>query len=196
MRTKYIEGDFFMYYLVYKITNKINGMYYIGAHQTNDKQDDYMGSGTRIKNAIKKYGKQNFEKEILIEVKTIEEMYLKEKEFISINSQSYNIHPGGRGGFNFINENGFKGRGFSGKKHTNETKNKIAEKKKGNTAWLGKKHTNETKNKMKLQRKEFQKGENNSQFGTMWITNGNFNKKIKKNDLIPEGWKKGRMASW
>ena len=26
----------------------------------------------------------------------------------------------------------------------------------------------------------------------MWITNGSENKKIKKSDIIPEGWNKGR----
>lgn len=35
-------------------------------------------------------------------------------------------------------------------------------------------------------------GSKNSQFGTMWITNGSENKKIKKDDSIPEGWMKGR----
>jgi hypothetical protein len=39
---------------------------------------------------------------------------------------------------------------------------------------------------------EKQSGEKNSQFGTMWITDGVTNKKIKKNDTIPEGWCKGR----
>jgi hypothetical protein len=32
----------------------------------------------------------------------------------------------------------------------------------------------------------------NSQFGTCWITNGNENKKIKKEDKISNGWKLGR----
>lgn len=29
-------------------------------------------------------------------------------------------------------------------------------------------------------------------YGTMWITNGIINKKMKKNDSIPDGWHKGR----
>ena len=36
-------------------------------------------------------------------------------------------------------------------------------------------------------------GEANSQYGTMWITNGTENKKIKKENVIPEGWYKGRI---
>lgn len=38
-------------------------------------------------------------------------------------------------------------------------------------------------------------GENNSQFGTLWITDGIDNKKIKNNDIIPESWYKGRTLS-
>lgn len=40
--------------------------------------------------------------------------------------------------------------------------------------------------------KERQSGKGNSQYGTMWIHRGLENKKIKKNEAIPEGWKKGR----
>ena len=39
---------------------------------------------------------------------------------------------------------------------------------------------------------QHQKGEKNSQHGTMWISNGDTNKKIKKNEPIPEGYYLGR----
>lgn len=39
-----------------------------------------------------------------------------------------------------------------------------------------------------------QQGEKNSQYGTMWITNGIDNKKIKKEGFVPEGWYKGRTC--
>lgn len=39
-----------------------------------------------------------------------------------------------------------------------------------------------------------QQGTNNSQYGSMWITNGKNNLKISKNDSIPEGYKKGRVC--
>jgi len=57
--------------------------------------------------------------------------------------------------------------------------------------WTGKKHTEETKNKM---RKTKNVGINNSQFGTCWITNEINNKKIYKGDSIPEGWRLGRKV--
>jgi hypothetical protein len=42
---------------------------------------------------------------------------------------------------------------------------------------------------------QHQQGSKNSQYGTMWITNGIDNKKIKSTDVIPKGWNKGRKVS-
>jgi len=58
--------------------------------------------------------------------------------------------------------------------------------------FTGKKHTEETKQKMK---KSKNVGSNNPQYGTCWITKDGVNKKIKKEifDLfIKDGWIKGR----
>jgi len=63
---------------------------------------------------------------------------------------------------------------------------------KGNQVWLGRKHSEETKKKISESNKGKGVGSNNSQFGTMWITNGINNRKIKKSDSIPNGWQKGR----
>ena len=51
-----------MIFYFYKITNKINRKYYFGVHSTEDINDGYMGSGTVLAKAYKKYGIQNFEK--------------------------------------------------------------------------------------------------------------------------------------
>jgi hypothetical protein len=60
--------------------------------------------------------------------------------------------------------------------------------------WIGRAHTEETKEKIGSKSAIHQLGSGNSQFGTMWITNGKENKKIKKDiDIIPEGWYKGRV---
>lgn len=56
-------------------------------------------------------------------------------------------------------------------------------------------HTEEAKQKIKLAIVDKQKGNKNSQFGTIWITNGTINKKIKKDiEVIPNGWYKGRKC--
>ena len=59
--------------------------------------------------------------------------------------------------------------------------------------WTGRKHREDSKNKIGEKNSKNQKGIKNSQYGTMWITNGIENKKIKKNDIIPIGWNLGRF---
>ena len=92
-----------MYYTIYKITNKINNKIYIGAHATNNLNDNYMGSGIKIKKSIKKYGIDNFKKEIMYYLESYEEMFKKEKEIITkdflMREDVYNLAYGGDGGF-------------------------------------------------------------------------------------------------
>jgi len=58
-------------------------------------------------------------------------------------------------------------------------------------------NTPEINNKRIAKFKEIghQQGEKNSQAGTIWITNGTENKKIKKINPIPIGWNKGRKLN-
>ncbi|QLF81398.1 hypothetical protein FB_0152 [Escherichia phage vB_EcoM_FB] len=102
-----------MFYYVYKITNIINGKFYIGAHSTSNMDDGYMGSGKLIKRAILKYGIENFKKEILKFVDSKKEMYELEKELVVLTENSYNLKPGGSGGF--LKHDNFKGRSHSQK---------------------------------------------------------------------------------
>lgn len=53
------------YNFVYKTTNNINGDYYYGVHSTDNFNDGYIGSGSRLKNSVNKYGKENFTREIV-----------------------------------------------------------------------------------------------------------------------------------
>lgn len=96
-----------MFYIIYQVTNNINGKKYIGAHQTSNLNDGYLGSGVGIKRAIKKYGKDNFTKEILHHCKSVEEMYIIETTLVSdeiVNDPNYyNMNVGGKGGFHYIN---------------------------------------------------------------------------------------------
>ena len=87
---------------IYLTTNKINGKKYIGQHK-GEINDNYLGSGIELKLAIKKYGKENFKKEILCICKNQEDLDLQEKKFIekydAVKSEDfYNIAEGGRGG--------------------------------------------------------------------------------------------------
>jgi len=92
------------YHFVYKTTNLINNKIYIGAHSTNTIDDNYLGSGKLLQHAIIKYGKTNFNREVLFYFSTPEEMFEKEKELVTeefISSVTvYNIVTGGFGGLN------------------------------------------------------------------------------------------------
>lgn len=88
------------YHIIYKLTNTVNGLVYIGQHSTNKLNDGYMGSGLKIREAIRKYGKHQFRKEILALCDTKEELDELEIFFISIYNSTqngYNIAKGGRG---------------------------------------------------------------------------------------------------
>jgi len=92
------------YKYLYKITNNINKRYYIGVRVTDrdPNKDFYFGSGVFIKQAIKKYGKKNFTKEILMYFDNIDDMYNKEKEIVNVEfikrRNTYNMEVGGSGG--------------------------------------------------------------------------------------------------
>lgn len=132
-----------MFYTIYKITNLINGKYYIGKHQTEDLQDNYMGSGVWIKRAIKKYGKNNFVKELLLVCESKKHMNLAEKILVVSDKEiSYNMKNGGNGGFDHINETHLK-------------KSVITKRKKGcyepqNNPMFGKKHSDISRKNMSL----------------------------------------------
>lgn len=211
-----------MFYTVYRVINLHNGKEYIGKHQTDNLEDGYMGSGKWLKRAIQKYGIDSFKKEILHIFETEQEMNDKEAELVTEEycerKDTYNICTGGKGGFGYINRNGLgvsENQKNKARKLTHEMRKKqkwlrendknwcekvsrnISSSRKkyfaeNSSWWIGRKHTEETKRKISKSNSKFT-GTKNSQYGTIWITNGTENKKIKKDlDTIPEGWYKGR----
>jgi group I intron endonuclease len=84
--------------IIYLTTNNINGMIYIG--QTVTTNQYYLGSGRRIINAVKKYGRENFTRRTLQTCKTQEhlnqaEIYWIKKFDSQDRSIGYNIANGG-----------------------------------------------------------------------------------------------------
>jgi hypothetical protein len=96
------------HYLIYQITNLINNKIYIGKHCTEDINDNYMGSGTLIRKAIKKYSNKNFKKEILFTFDNEECMDSKEREIINeefVNRKdTYNLTLGGNGSWHHFKD--------------------------------------------------------------------------------------------
>ena len=252
----------------YKITNTINGHFYYGIHSTDNLDDGYMGSGTRLKTAYKKYGMENFEKEILKFFNTRKEASDYEAEMVTETlikeDNCYNIKKGGDD-FDlsglvsvfdtkekkniFIPQEKFYHENIRGRyvaqtygkvnvlrKEDNErltitveefnnnknkyigfAKGKVTVKDKYNNfyqvsvdderykngelvpVWSGRKHNVQDIEKMKKTLKQInhQQGDKNSQYGTCWITNGEVNKKVKKEELdfyVSDGWHKGRYS--
>jgi group I intron endonuclease len=125
---------------VYVTTNLINGKCYVGDHTTNMLNDGYLGSGRPyFKSALKKYGKENFKREILEFFPTKQEAFNAQEKYIiqfnTISPNGYNISPVG-------------GCSCGIKCHSDESKQKIS---KGNK---GQKRTTETKLKLSIKGKE------------------------------------------
>jgi len=85
---------------IYKTTNTVNGKVYIGKEKHNDK--NYIGSGRILNNAIKKYGKEVFVKEILedcsLDIIDERECYWIDHYDSTNWDIGYNITKGGTGG--------------------------------------------------------------------------------------------------
>lgn len=192
-----------VFYTIYKVTNLINNHFYIGQHQTKNLDDDYLGSGKLIRGAIKKFGRENFIKEILFVFDTKEEMNSKEKELVNLqlveNKTCYNMALGGTGGpIGLGSKRSDESRKLMsdvrlGMKFTEKHKEKlkIAAKNRKTNNRKGTRHTEESKEKIKNARAK-QTNNVGGLKNKIWITDGIFEKAIKSEEKIPDGWKKGR----
>lgn len=174
-----------------------------------------MGSGKLVKRAIKKYGIENFTKEILFVFDTKEEMDAKEKELVVISEQTYNLVEGGHGGFGYINKNGLKASLTSkrakkmwllGKEGREQfwlsekgaqlklkLRDELILRNKLKQFNYGKPCSETAKVKIGNANSFHQQGIKNSQYGTRWINNGLINKKLRKNQIKPDDWFFGRI---
>lgn len=92
--------------IIYKVTNKQNNKFYIGQtrNQLKDRWRDHTGAARRgslapIHQAIRKYGVDKFQLEILEKCSSLEEMNKREIALISSMKPQYNIHHGGNSSF-------------------------------------------------------------------------------------------------
>lgn len=145
-----------MYGIVYRATNIINGKVYIG--QTigtlNRRMVCHISDALLKKDnmyfhkAIRKYGKENFIWEIIVECKSLKELNKSEIGMIEkydTFSKGYNLTEGGEGVLGLWGEAAF----WYGRHHTEESKKKMSEGKKGEKNYnYGKHPTKETREKM------------------------------------------------
>jgi hypothetical protein len=203
------------YHYIYKTTNLKTGKFYVGMHSTDNLNDGYLGSGKRLRRSIRKNGIENFKLEILEFLSDRSSLKAREKELVNEDllkdPMCMNLQIGGGGGFHNQNHrnNFFKAAALKDKTKNIKAAICLHDRRKsddafdkrwkkiisdsliGRKTWLGKKHSEECKRKIgDANRNKI--GEKNSQYGTVWITNGTENKKIKKEENIPDGWYKGR----
>ena len=121
------------YHIIYRTVNTLTGKEYIGVHSTNDLDDGYIGTGKYIGRAIKKYGKDIFERQILSFHKDRSAALQRERALVNrkyLNeTHTYNIRIGGEGGFA-----AGKHHPHYGKPRSEATKRKIGEKSRGRIA--------------------------------------------------------------
>lgn len=169
---------------VYITTNLINEKQYIGDHSAYDLNcaytKRYIGSGTGIKNAVKKYGKENFKRDILEFFLTKQEAYnaqeLYIKKFNTLCPNGYNNNQ--KGGYGVTGLSSKEKSIKLSKIHKGKT---ISEKHKNAIREFMKtfKHTEETKQKMRKPKKNKEKysiskiGNKNPMYGlslmTLWV---------------------------
>ncbi len=203
------------YHYIYKTTCNVTNKFYVGMHSTDNLDDLYIGSGKRLWYSIRKHGIENHVREILEFLENRSSLKTREAEIV--NEQflqdplCMNLQLGGGGGFsseehkkaytdsgklNLINTKEKREKTLAYIRSTIEYRKNMSNSKKEfyktNTgSFTGKQHTEETKQKMRENAAQ-RVGDKNSQYGTCWITNGLENKKIKKTDTLPDGWKLGR----
>jgi hypothetical protein len=177
----------------------VNNKIYVGVHKTSDLNDGYMGSGKVIKDAINKYGIDNFKKDILEYFEDSESMYAREKEIVTdeflLREDVYNLRRGGTGGFDYINKspqkitenriNGYASTGLSlsGRKNPEFSERLKTYHKDGRLSGtyfgtdrmkyvieLARTDEARKKHKESLRKISHQVGCKNSQFGTCWIS--------------------------
>ncbi len=90
------------YHYLYKTINLINEKYYYGIHSTNNLDDNYLGSGKYLRNAIHRHGKDNFKREIIKMFESREELVKAEIDLLTReileDKKCMNINFGGDAG--------------------------------------------------------------------------------------------------
>lgn len=183
------------YGFIYMTKNKVTGKLYIGQHKRTMNQKDiddswYLGSGKILRQAIVKYGEENFERKIIYECDSREKLNYMEKVFIEYynavdDDTFYNLVAGGRNGDIESVKKGSARKPMSeeARKHmarqfTDEQRKRMSESSKGKL--VGYKHNDESRQNM-----------SKSHVGSRSIYKDGIYKYVKEDTIeeyLSEGW--------
>ncbi len=144
---------------IYKITNLLNGKIYIGRSsdlKSRKSKHKTKRNNTLISRAIFKYGHENFTFEV-IEYCDVYLLIEREQYYMDLYS------PYGDIGYNLLKDSSFGG--WLGMKHSDETKKKMSEIKRGEPWNKGKKGLQMCSDETKKKMSESRKGDGNSFYG-------------------------------
>lgn len=195
-----------MYGYIYKTTNLINNKIYIGQRKSKVFQStNYLGSGRYLRNAVNKYGVENFIVELIDISDNREELNNKEIYWIKYykaydRNIGYNISKGGIGGGEIWVNNGIENHHIAKDKLPEYIEQGyILGMKPGR---LGKSSETRNKNISKaLKGRHKSEAQIEKQKASLrnrkqhWYTDGINNKLLTESDVIPEGYYKGRTIS-
>ena len=142
------------YGFIYITTNMVNGRKYLGQRKFSNGWKSYLGSGKIFKQAVKKYGKEKFIREIVAfaysknELDELEKSFIREHNAVD-NDDYYNISQGGYSQ-------------MAGHHWSEEDKKKMSESRKGIPRGV---MSEETKLKISINRRGKCVGEDNHNYG-------------------------------
>lgn len=174
-----------MYGIVYLTTCVVNNKIYVG--QTISKDPHYLGSGTKITDAIKRYGRENFKRITLKECENQKQLDAWELVFIKKMKATdpkigYNILPGSANKFGQVNPASLPEvrekirKSAIGRKISEKARKAVSLRHKG-VKW-----TEERRNKLSSSAKNRKS-----------ITNGIENSWLLEGQDMPTGWRYGRL---
>ena len=207
------------FHFVYRTTNTINGKFYIGIHSTWSLDDGYLGSGTRLRRSIQKYGKEHFECKLLQFFTTRQEAFDSEVLEVSKHLEDplcMNLRPGGAGGWTVEQQRKNSAKAQIAIRilwstdpewaRSRSLKITEANKRRGVSPkfkydWTGKHHAEKSKRRIGRKNSVHQSGSGNSQYGKVWMMHEERKESMRVTkdqvqQLTLDGWVMGRRMKW
>lgn len=188
-------------FCVYNVTNLITGMTYKGQHGYVDSPiDGYFGSSPSLKEDIKKFGKENFKKDILVYNIGEDQIDLVEKAFIQGDLEKGNTYNKLIQGSGKKKTNPGASKYMTNRVVSSETKQKMSEigknRPKEEHSMYGKHHSEETRKKQSEAKKgvsSWNKGKECPQISQAKIGKHHYTNGVIEvvSDTCPEGFWRG-----